>query len=374
MTGNVTYLYAYDIAHEANLAAIEAKLRGTVQWFHFGRSKDAPRSFPSYRPLILQMDDVQIEGPFGPMTLSTSIKLFSVGAVSVNVRAPISCEHVADLVALRDLTVKANTTLEERIGEIVPPPAGGDQAATRYAGESDRRAGGVHDFSARCAGGHHRRCRTRLTAIARGVDRPSRERNRRDPRRRNRRREPQRPRGPRDLDAQILLLSQRRDHPGLGCGLRNRHSEACQDMFYVIEVANIQLEELKTYDMELDTVLDKAYDDVQVIVRPHAFRQRQRVLADLREIRMDLTQVTDELSNITKFIGDWHLARVYMGCVARFHLSQWQDMVSQKLRSLDSLYTMLQQDSTNRVMLMLEIAIVALFVIDLIVITVLGIK
>ena len=36
---------------------------------------------------------------------------------------------------------------------------------------------------------------------------------------------------------------------------------------------------------------------------------------------MDLTQVTDELSNITKFIGDWYLARIYMGCVARFHLS-----------------------------------------------------
>ena len=34
MNGDVTYLYAYDIAHEANLAAIEARLRGTVQWFH----------------------------------------------------------------------------------------------------------------------------------------------------------------------------------------------------------------------------------------------------------------------------------------------------------------------------------------------------
>ena len=150
--------------------------------------------------------------------------------------------------------------------------------------------------------------------------------------------------------------------------------EGCQDMLYVIEVANIQLEELKTYDMELDTVSTRPTTTFEAIVRPHAFRQRQRVLADLREIRMDLTQVTDELSNITKFIGDWHLARVYMGCVARFHLSQWQDMVSQKLRSLDSLYTMLQQDSMNRVMLMLEIAIVALFVIDLIVIIVLGIK
>jgi hypothetical protein len=374
MTGNVTYLYAYDIAHEADLAAIETKLRGTVQWFHFGRSKDAPRSFPSYRPLILQMDDVQIDGPFGPMTLSTSIKLFSVGAVSVNVRAPISCERVTDLVALRDLTVKANTTLEERIGEIVrrlleaikpqldtPVKAIGEPevytifrldapAETTAAAENGSRQS-LEEWTVR----HERE----IAAILVGeTDAASLS----------------------DQEVQETLMHKY-------CYYRNDVTildwdaafvidtpEACQDMFYVIEVANIQLEELKTYDMELDTVLDKAYDDVHVIVRPHAFRQRQRVLADLREIRMDLTQVTDELSNITKFIGDWHLARVYMGCVARFHLSQWQDMVSQKLRSLDSLYTMLQQDSTNRVMLMLEIAIVALFVIDLIVITVLGIK
>ena len=98
------------------------------------------------------------------------------------------------------------------------------------------------------------------------------------------------------------------------------------------------------------------------------------MLAELREIRMDLTKVADELSNITKFFGDWHLARIYMGCAARFHLRQWEDVVSQKLRALDGLYTILQQDSMNRVMLLLEIGIVALFVIDLVIIVVLGIK
>ena len=49
-------------------------------------------------------------------------------------------------------------------------------------------------------------------------------------------------------------------------------------------------------------------------------------------------------------------------------------MVSQKRRSLDSLYTMLQQDSTNRAMLILELAIVALCLLDLIVIVVFGLK
>ena len=79
---------------------------------------------------------------------------------------------------------------------------------------------------------------------------------------------------------------------------------------------------------------------------------------------MDMTKVSDEISNITKFFGDWHLARIYMGCAARFHLAEWENMVSQKLRALDGLYTMLQQDSTSRAMLLLDVAIVGLFVID----------
>ncbi len=374
MTGDVTYLYAYNIAREADLAAIETRLRGTVEWFHLGRSKDAPRNFPSYRPLILQMDDVRIEGPLGPMTLSTSIKLFSVGALSVNVRVPVSCERLADLVALRDLTVKDNTTLDDRIGDIVrrlleavksqldsPVKAIGQPEVytifrldwpTAAAAAADADAGQSLDEWL---------CGQQRDIAALLVNETEAGR----------------------LSAQEVqeTLMHKYSYYSSDATMLDWDAafvvdtpEGCQDVLYVIEVANLQLEELKAYDMELDKVLDKAYDDVEAIARPHAFRRRRRVLAELREIRMDLTRVTDELSNITKFVGDWHLARVYMGCVARFHLSQWQDMVSQKLRSLDGLYTMLQQDSTNRAMLILELAIVALFVIDLVVIVVLGVK
>lgn len=48
------------------------------------------------------------------------------------------------------------------------------------------------------------------------------------------------------------------------------------------------------------------------------------------------------------------------------------DSVIQKLRTLDSLYTMLQQDSNNRLMLILETSIVALLVIDLALLVLLG--
>jgi hypothetical protein len=91
------------------------------------------------------------------------------------------------------------------------------------------------------------------------------------------------------------------------------------------------------------------------------------------ELRVDLTRVSDELLNISKFFGDWHLARLYEHVAARFHLADWHRTVDEKLRNLDGLYQLLQHDYNNRWMLILEVTIVLLFVLDL-VILVLGLK
>ena len=374
MKGEVIYLYAYNVAYEANIAEIEKRMLGTAERLRLGRLKDAPRSFPAYRPLTIQIEDVQIEGPEGPVALSTSVKLFSVGVISVKARIPVSCRRIADLVAFRDLRLRDNTTLDDRIREIAArmfedmkphldtpvaaleqpevytvfclnPPLGDAAAAEPASLESIETWLGDHEreVAALLSGETDAACLSQQEVQETMKYKYSYYEH--------------------DLavvewDTAFLV-----DTP-----------EGCQDTLYVLEMANLQLEELKVYDAKLDAVLDKAYDDVEAVVRPHAFRNRQRVLAELREIRMDLTKVADEVSNTTKFFGDWHLARIYMGCTARFHLAEREGVVSQKLRSLDGLYTMLQQDSMNRAMLLLEMTIVALFVIDLVIIVVLGIK
>ena len=96
-------------------------------------------------------------------------------------------------------------------------------------------------------------------------------------------------------------------------------------------------------------------------------------MRELREIRLDLAHFSDELSNITKFFGDWHLARIYENISARFHLGDWHRSIDEKLKTLDDLYQFLSQDRINNWMLTLEITIVLLFVIDL-VLLVIGLK
>jgi len=76
--------------------------------------------------------------------------------------------------------------------------------------------------------------------------------------------------------------------------------------------------------------------------------------------------LNDEVTNITKFFGDWYLARVYLGAHERFHLEQWRNSVAERLKQLDSLYNVVSSEINNFRMISLEILIVIFFAIDLI--------
>ena len=136
-----------------------------------------------------------------------------------------------------------------------------------------------------------------------------------------------------------------------------------EETLYIIELANLQLAELEAYDRILDVALERSYRDLRV----NPLRSRGDILNDLREIRIDLARMSDELSNITKFFGDWHLARIYQNISARFHLPDWHRTIDEKLQTLDNFYQLFKHDQTNRWMLILEITIVLLFIIDLLV-------
>jgi hypothetical protein len=136
------------------------------------------------------------------------------------------------------------------------------------------------------------------------------------------------------------------------------------DMLYVLELANLQLEEYRIMDQRLDQYLDRVYEDLS--------RRRQgmfiysKTLAMLRLLRVDVTKLNDEVTHISKFFGDWHLARVYSGAAERFYLNQWRQSVENRLSQLDNLYSVVNADINNRRMVWLELLIVLFFAIDLV--------
>ncbi|MEW5760205.1 MAG: hypothetical protein AB1779_05520 [Candidatus Thermoplasmatota archaeon] len=141
------------------------------------------------------------------------------------------------------------------------------------------------------------------------------------------------------------------------------------ELLFMIEIANMQLLELRTYDAYIDKVLDKCYDDfTKFFSKKGIFTSARPMVKILSDVRVDMAKVTDEITNITKFFGDWYLAKAYLGCAEKFHLKDWQTMVNEKLQTLNELYLIANEEVGHRRTFILEAMIVLLFLIDLVLI------
>ncbi len=362
--GEVVYIYAFDVAYDTARKPIRELLGQPVAQFSVDGSKRSPRQLFFYRPQMIRLPPAERIGPFGAVRVERAIKLLPVGAISITVRVPFAVNHIEDLVAFHDLKfgasplhdevrmlaqdvvnelkehfIRPQSQLPEEeaytvfcIAAPVPGSNGESEKAENWfqlhrrqvaalltqEGESQRLSKQESDES---TGRYLSYYEDDLLVI--------------------------------DWDA-ALLIDEPRDF---------------DETLYIMELANLQLAELEAYDRLLDEALERSYRDLA----GQTMRSRVDILRELREIRVDMARFSDELSNITKFFGDWHLARIYEKLATRFHLGEWHRNIDGKIKTLADLYQLLKQDQTNRWMMILEVTIVLLFVIDL-VILVMGLK
>ena len=141
------------------------------------------------------------------------------------------------------------------------------------------------------------------------------------------------------------------------------------DVLTVMETANLELLELRAYDRYLDKVLEDAYEDItRFYGRGGLFRSARGVQEDLSNARIDLVRVTDTINNIGKIFGDYYLAKLHLGLAERFHLREWENIVREKMATLNELYTLASHEVEHRRGIAVEMMIVALFVVDLVLI------
>jgi hypothetical protein len=358
-TGEVVYLYAFDVAYDMPRRPVDHLLGQPVADFSVGSSKRGPKQLLFYRPAMVRLPPAERLGPRGPVRIQIAVKLLTVGAISITVRVPFQCGSLDDLVPFHDLRFANGTYLYDEVRELA---------------EDVRRELGPH--------------------LLRPMDRLEDE-------------EaytvfcikaPLKARDGSDRAAEDWLLEHRRDVASLLIEetnpVRISEQEAIEstaryysyydrdlvvvdwdaalvlddpayfdETLYVMELANVQLAELEAYDRILDAAVDRSYRDVSVR-RVRGGRQGVALQRELREIRIDLARMSDELSNITKFFGDWHLARIYQGLSSRFHLNEWHHTIDEKLKTLDELYQLMQTERSTRWMLTLEVAMAVLFLID----------
>jgi hypothetical protein len=362
--GEVVYIYAFDVAYEMKRDPIPQLLGQPTAQFVVDATKRAPRQLFFYRPQTVRLPLLERIGPRGPVRMERTIKILPVGAISITVRVPFELERLEDLVEYHDLQLSGGPLsrevkeLAEEVWRELQPyyirgvdRLGEEEAYTVFCinGPLDP-VNGQHFASEPWLEQHRRQVAALLTQ------------------------EPDTA----HLSEQEVLESTGRylsyyDHDLMvidwDAALLIDEPRNFEQTLHIMELANLQLAELEAYDRLLDDVVERAYRELaeRGMGRWGRARRRGEVMRELGEIRIDLARLSDELSNITKFFGDWHLARVYQALSGRFHLGDWHHSIDEKLKAMDDLYQLLKHDQNNRWMMILEATIVLLFIVDLVV-------
>jgi hypothetical protein len=345
--GHVIWLYAFDIAHDMRREPLKTVLGRPVEPWLPTSDHRVPRQSFFHRPQIVRLPPLESALPGGgSATLERTLKILPVGGLSLAITAPVEVEKLEDLVAWHDPPPVAAVSAVRHLVQLVvtdikghliqPTPITEDaEAYTVFRLDSPD----SQEAAAWLA--NNRREVAALLTQELDVQRLSEEKV-----------------------AEILSkrLGYYRDDLLVvdwdAALLLDREGPA-QEVVHVLELANLQLCELEAYDRLLDTAMDRSYADLER--RGHYNR---RLLRRLGELRVDLSRLSDELTHAGKFLGDWHLARVYDAVSSRFHLDDWQRVVDDKLKTLDELYQVLKHDQFNRWLLLMEMVVIVILVLE----------
>ncbi len=349
--GEVAYLYAFDVASEIIPQKIKDILAGQPMPFELRVNHTLPKDIPLYKPLSMESEPLLAE-PYDAQ-VRPIIHIYDIGVISIVMRIAFAVEHMQDLQPFHDLRLKGGRTLDKAVFDLclrtcenlknamvhsatIPEPEAYTVFCFTDLGNAQDIEEWMENNRDQIAGLLTQNAPGTLSSMQIGeIFRIHRSYARTDL-------------AVIDWDAALVV-----DLTGY-----------VEDVLYVLELANLQLEEYRIIDQRLDRYLNKAYDDIQQRTFP-LFGTYSRILRNLRTLRVDVTKLTDEVTHITKFFGDWYLAQVYMGARERFHLNQWRNSVEERLKQIDSLYSVAHTEITNQRMLWLEALIVFLFAADL---------
>jgi hypothetical protein len=143
-------------------------------------------------------------------------------------------------------------------------------------------------------------------------------------------------------------------------------AEVIQD---ILEFANSQLVEFRTYDARLDAELDAIYamDAPSRSATPLRRRAADVRAQELRYLMVDIRELADRTSNALKIIGDAYYARIYRGIAARLGLDDWQRQIESKLDSVGEVYRYLIDQAQIARGEFLEIIVIVLIAIEIVV-------
>jgi hypothetical protein len=134
----------------------------------------------------------------------------------------------------------------------------------------------------------------------------------------------------------------------------------------LLEYANTQLLEFRHYDDVLTRVLEEVY---KMLERHGSFLRRWKMAREaerLNTLRLDITELTERTDNAIKFLSDMFYARAYRMAAVRVGVTDYRNLVEQKLRTAGDLYEFMTNEFHQARAFVLEALVVAILVIELI--------
>jgi hypothetical protein len=141
-----------------------------------------------------------------------------------------------------------------------------------------------------------------------------------------------------------------------------------QGALEIFEYANSQLLQYRYYDGLLEERLARFYKEIETTRHyrwwwPHRYTHPAR---ELHALFIDVNELTDRTDNALKLVGDVYAARLLALANSRLGVNAWRASVQEKLRTLDEIYRFAVDQTGMERGELLEIAIVAILVFELI--------
>jgi len=134
----------------------------------------------------------------------------------------------------------------------------------------------------------------------------------------------------------------------------------------LLEYANTQLLEFRHYDDVLTRVLQEVYKRLE---SHGSFLRRWKMAREaerLNTLRLDVTELTERTDNAIKFLSDMFYARVYRIAATRVGVTDYRNLVEEKLRTAADLYQFMTNEFHQARAFVLEAMVVMILVIELV--------
>ena len=146
-------------------------------------------------------------------------------------------------------------------------------------------------------------------------------------------------------------------------------AKTSDDTRAVLEFGQVQLLELRHLDHQLDASLDRCYETLSRAAEkrfglPAASSDAIR---EIGRLQVESAVLFEGVNNALKLLGDQYLARLYKQVAKRYHLNAWDESILRKLRTLDSIYTKIENSHSAARLEFLEWIVIALIGFELVV-------